>query len=102
MTRDEALLWGRGNTKRLTTMTIPRSVRILVTERQGLLCGYCGAKGYDLPQGTGLELDHKMPLREGGDNNHLNLMWACTSCNRGRGARKGFANTPAWRRREKR
>jgi len=35
-----------------------------------------------------LEVDHINPVKNGGDNNILNLVTSCMDCNRGKGARK--------------
>ena len=59
----------------------PPEVLALVIERQGARrCCYCGC--FD-----GLEVEHRTPLKRGGDNHHSNLALACATCNRSKGAR---------------
>lgn len=92
MTRDEALAWGRGDTRRIATRDFPGEVLALVDERLGgRFCVECRALGVDPPEGEPLEVDHLQPLARGGDNHHRNLTWRCRSHNRGRGARSALA-----------
>lgn len=53
-----------------------------VYERDAYRCRYCG--GYER-----LEIDHIVPVSQGGDNNIENLATACKECNR-----RKHANTP--------
>ena len=92
MTRDEALSWGRGDTRRIATRDIPAEVLALVDERLGgRYCVECRALGLTPPASEPLEADHLQPLATGGDNHHTNLTWRCRSHNRGRGARSALA-----------
>jgi len=91
--------WGRGNYKRLKEF--PQGVLDLVRRRQGhWTCVFCRELGIQTPDDVPIEVDHKLPLSRGGDNNHLNLQTLCRSHNRGRGNRglNGFRR-PAWERR---
>lgn len=100
MTRDQALEWGRGDTRRRPVTEIPAAVLALVDERQGgRFCVACQASGLETPANEPLELDHRRPLSRGGDNNHINLQWLCRGHNRGRGNRRSPPALPAWARR---
>lgn len=102
MTREEALAWGRGDTRRIATRDFPAEVVALVDERlRGRRCVDCVRLGLATPDDEPMELDHLKPLSEGGDNLHLNLTWRCRSHNRARGARSAAApaRRPAWERR---
>lgn len=63
---------------------IPKSVRFEVFKRDRFTCQYCGRKSPDVT----LEIDHIVPVAEGGTNEPLNLVTACFDCNRGKGKRK--------------
>jgi 5-methylcytosine-specific restriction endonuclease McrA len=60
----------------------PASRRFEVLKRDGFVCQYCGAH----PPNVLLEIDHIIPVKEGGDNDEGNLFTACLDCNRGKGA----------------
>lgn len=96
--------WGRGDRRRLATRDYPPAVLALVDERQrGRYCEDCRALGIVTPKGEPLQIDHKQPLSESGDNHHLNLRWTCRAHNCARGARGlGSARTPTWARRRPR
>lgn len=49
--------------------------------RDDYTCQYCGARGVPL------ECDHVVPIAQGGSNSDENLVTACRSCNRAKGAR---------------
>lgn len=53
-------------------------VRIMVFERDGHVCTYCGSTEQ-------LECDHIVPVSRGGGNDLMNLTTACRSCNRSKG-----------------
>ena len=57
----------------------PDWLRVLVLSRDGFLCHYCG-----LPAGT---VDHVLPRAQGGMDTADNLVAACMTCNRRKGAR---------------
>lgn len=96
--------WGKGDRRRLSARDVPPAVLALVDERQGgRYCVECRALGIVTPTGEPLQLDHKQPLSEGGDNHHLNLQWTCRAHNCGRGARRiGAPRRPTWARRRAR
>ena len=91
--------WGRGNKER--KIKFPPQVIALVERRQGgKYCVMCRVLKIVTPEDIPLELDHKLPLSKGGDNNHLNLQWLCRSHNRGRRAESlSRMRRPAWERR---
>jgi hypothetical protein len=61
--------------------SIPTYIRRQVIQRDGSTCVYCGA--YDGP----FDLDHVIPWSRGGGHSAENLVVACQSCNRSKGAR---------------
>lgn len=76
-------------------------------ERQhGRYCVACRSVGLVTPEDEPLEVDHRQPLSEGGDNNWTNLQWLCRSHNRAKGGRarleEPFLSEPAWLRRQRR
>lgn len=64
--------------------SIPPKIRFEVFHRDGFTCQYCGSSVPDVV----LELDHIQPFSKGGSNDIDNLLTACTSCNRGKAAKK--------------
>lgn len=56
--------------------------RFEILKRDGFACAYCGAG----PPGILLEVDHIIPVRDGGTNDASNLVTACATCNGGKGA----------------
>lgn len=78
------LAWGRGDHRRLRVEDYPPAVLALVDARDGRRCEDCARAGLATPASEPLELDHRQPLAQGGDNHHLNLRWACRGHNRGR------------------
>lgn len=62
---------------------ISKSLRFDIFHRDGFTCQYCGQQ----PPEAVLEIDHVMPVVEGGTNDPLNLITACDNCNRGKGAK---------------
>lgn len=94
--------------------TIPMTTRLAVLLRDECVCQYCGKQGelinrYSKPtvveNPTGLslkglefynglevipfELDHIIPISEGGQTTEQNLILSCRRCNRSKGARHG-------------
>lgn len=64
--------------------SIPKSVRFEVFKRDSFKCQYCGASAPDVI----LEVDHIVPVAEGGENDMMNLITSCRNCNRGKGKKK--------------
>ncbi len=62
---------------------LSKTVRFEVFKRDKFTCQYCGAKA---PEAV-LHCDHIKPVAEGGENDIMNLLTACASCNGGKGAR---------------
>lgn len=60
----------------------PLSVRTRfeVFKRDSFTCRYCGKSSPEVV----LEVDHIVPLCEGGDDDHMNLVTACWACNSGK------------------
>ena len=63
---------------------ISKKLRFEVFKRDNFTCQYCGKTAPDVI----LEVDHINPVKNGGDNNIMNLITACFDCNRGKGKRK--------------
>ena len=61
--------------------TIPKKIRFEVFKRDAFRCQYCGRSAPDVI----LEIDHIIPVAEGGKNDLLNLVTSCRDCNRGKG-----------------
>jgi hypothetical protein len=63
---------------------ISQKLRFEVFKRDSFTCQYCGQMAPDVV----LEADHINPVASGGKNELMNLVTACTNCNRGKGARE--------------
>jgi len=63
-------------------LSISKRLRFNVLQRDGFRCVYCGRR----PPAVNLEVDHKIPRSQGGQDNLKNLVAACWDCNRGKGA----------------
>jgi DNA-binding transcriptional ArsR family regulator len=63
---------------------LSKKTRFEVFKRDRFTCQYCGAKAPDAV----LHCDHVKPVAAGGENDILNLVTACQSCNSGKGARR--------------
>lgn len=61
---------------------IGKKLRFEVFKRDSFTCQYCGKIAPDVI----LEVDHIVPVAEGGTNDIINLITACFECNRGKGA----------------
>ena len=59
---------------------IKKSVRFEIFKRDSFTCQYCGRKAPDVI----LEIDHIIPVKEGGTNDIMNLVTSCKDCNRGK------------------
>ena len=63
---------------------LTKKTRFEVFKRDSFKCQYCGRSAPDVI----LEVDHIVPVAEGGINDMLNLVTSCQECNRGKGKRK--------------
>ena len=61
---------------------IKPGTRFKVLQKHGFSCVYCGRYAGEVR----LEIDHVIPVSQGGTNDEANLTAACVDCNRGRGA----------------
>jgi len=59
---------------------LPKSIRFEVFKRDSFKCHYCGRQAPDVI----LEVDHIIPVAEGGTNDIFNLVTSCRDCNRGK------------------
>ena len=62
--------------------SLSKKVRFSVFHRDAFTCQYCGRT----PPQVVLEVDHILPVAEGGGNDVCNLVTACFDCNNGKGA----------------
>lgn len=60
---------------------IPQSLRIRVIRRDKGLCRYCGHEPFEI------EIDHVVPVAQGGPTTYDNLVTACRLCNQRKKAR---------------
>jgi DNA-binding transcriptional regulator GbsR (MarR family) len=63
---------------------ISQKTRFEVFKRDKFTCQYCGASAPEFV----LHIDHIIPVVSGGDNNIMNLITACKSCNAGKSYRE--------------
>ncbi len=63
---------------------LSKKIRFEVFKRDSFTCQYCGEKAPDVV----LHVDHINPVAKGGDNEIINLITSCASCNGGKGARE--------------
>lgn len=63
---------------------LPKKIRFEVFKRDSFTCQYCGRMAPDVV----LEVDHIVPVAEGGTNDIMNLITSCHDCNSGKGKRK--------------
>lgn len=61
--------------------SISKKIRFEVFKRDSFRCQYCGRSAPDVI----LEIDHIIPVAEGGKNDVMNLITSCRDCNRGKG-----------------
>jgi len=64
--------------------SLSKKKRLEIFKRDKFTCQYCGRKSPDVV----LEIDHVVPVCDGGSNDLLNLVTACFDCNRGKGKNK--------------
>lgn len=62
-------------------ISISKKTRFEVFKRDFFKCGYCGS---EVGAGVVLEIDHIIPVAEGGTNVMENLITSCFDCNRGK------------------
>lgn len=62
---------------------LSKKKRFEIFKRDGFKCQYCGRSAPDVI----LEVDHLLPVAEGGKNDDMNLITSCRDCNRGNGKR---------------
>jgi hypothetical protein len=65
---------------------IPASLRLLVKQRAGDRCEYCGLS--QLGQEATFHIDHVIPVAAGGETKADNLALACVSCSLHKSARQ--------------
>ncbi len=65
----------------MSAVSISTRTRFEVFKRDDFTCRYCGKKS---PQVI-LEVDHIIPICDGGTDDRINLTTACWDCNRGKG-----------------
>lgn len=63
---------------------LSKKIRFEVFKRDSFRCQYCGRSAPDAI----LEVDHIVPVADGGDNDIMNLITSCRDCNRGKGKSK--------------
>ena len=61
---------------------LSKKTRYEILKRDSFTCQYCGKMAPEVI----LEVDHIIPVAEGGDNDLCNLITSCRDCNRGKGA----------------
>ena len=64
--------------------SLSKKIRFEVFKRDSFRCQYCGRSAPDVI----LEVDHIIPVAEGGKDEIINLITSCRDCNRGKGKRK--------------
>lgn len=73
---------------------IPPGLRFDVLQRAKFRCEACGVSAKE----ARLEIDHKIPVSQGGTNMLRNLQALCRACNRGKGAKMKRARVAARKR----
>lgn len=68
---------------------IPTILRMLVIERDGCMCSYCGGIGTEFsgPDDQSWHIDHVIPISRGGPTRAENLTLSCRTCNLKKGDR---------------
>lgn len=69
---------------------ISKSTRFRIFARDRFTCRYCGRQSDVVP----LEVDHLIPVAQGGTNDDGNLITSCFDCNRGKGAKTLAQSAP--------
>ncbi len=63
---------------------LSKKLRFEVFKRDSFKCQYCGRGAPEVL----LHVDHIKPVKDGGENDMLNLVTSCQDCNLGKGARR--------------
>lgn len=63
---------------------IGKGLRFDIFKRDGFTCQYCGRQ----PPEVVLQVDHIVPVVDGGDNDKMNLLTSCRACNLGKGKKR--------------
>lgn len=63
---------------------LTKKIRFEVFKRDSFTCQYCGRMAPDVV----LEVDHIVPVADGGTNDIMNLVTSCHDCNSGKGKRR--------------
>jgi hypothetical protein len=74
------------NKNKAKRVGLSKKLRYEVFKKDNFKCVYCGAKPSD--EGVILEVDHVLPVFEGGTNDIENLVTSCKKCNIGKGKTK--------------
>lgn len=69
--------------QKITRIPIGKKQRFEVFKRDSFTCQYCGSKAPDVV----LHVDHINPVSKGGENEIINLITSCVSCNLGKSDR---------------
>lgn len=69
--------------------SLPSRLRFKILERDGFTCQYCGRQAPEIV----LEVDHKQPRCDDGEDVEENLHATCRDCNQGKGGRSAFPKT---------
>lgn len=64
----------------MTRKSTGKRLRFEIFKRDNFTCQYCGAQ----PPDVVLVIDHVVPVAGGGDNDPLNLITSCETCNQGK------------------
>lgn len=63
---------------------LSKKMRFEIFKRDGFTCQYCGRQ----PPEIVLEVDHIVPVADGGMSDVMNLITSCRPCNQGKGKRR--------------
>jgi uncharacterized protein YozE (UPF0346 family) len=74
--------WGEFSKNKKARTGISSKLRYEILHRDNFLCNLCGQGPKDSVK---LEIDHKVSVAQGGDNDSTNLWVLCFPCNRGKG-----------------
>ena len=69
--------------QKINRVAIGKKQRFEVFKRDSFTCQYCGSKAPDVV----LHVDHINPVSKGGENEIINLITSCVSCNLGKSDR---------------